>query len=249
MTLFRTLALACSLMLLAAVLVLPAHTQGHGSIPMTEQVRFPEGRDSVSIPFENWGEHLIIPVSVNGQPPLQMVFDTGMPIPGVLLYESALVDSMKLAFGPMQVNVGGAGGGGSMKARLAPGVTLGLGALSVSGSVAIVMPQTPLSSLHDGIIGASLFNGLVVAVDHDRNVMTLTNRGRSRHPRVPPRCRSRWWGGTPTSRRASWAPTASSRACGSSSTSGPRTPCRSISVRIPPSDCRRARSPRASAAA
>jgi hypothetical protein len=176
MTLVRTLALACSLMILAAVLVLPAHTQGHSSIPMTEQVRFPQGRDSVSVPFENWGEHLIIPVSVNGRPPLQMVFDTGMPIPGVLLYEGALVDSMKLAFGPMQVNVGGAGGGGSMKARLAPGVTLGLGALSVSGSVAIVMPQTPLSSLHDGIIGASLFNGLVVSMDHDQSVMTLTKR-------------------------------------------------------------------------
>ena len=73
MTLFRTLALACSLMILAAVLVLPAHTQGHSSIPMTEQVRFPQGRDSVSVPFENWGEHLIIPVSVNGRPPLQMV--------------------------------------------------------------------------------------------------------------------------------------------------------------------------------
>jgi hypothetical protein len=176
MTHFRTLALTCSLMILAAVLVQPAYTQGHGSIPMTEQVRFPQGRDAVSFPFENWGEHLIIPVSVNGLPPLQMVFDTGMPIPGVLLYEGALVDSMKLAFGPMQVNVGGAGGGGSMKARLAPGVTLGLGALSVSGSVAIVMPQTPLSSLHDGIIGASLFNGLVVSVNHDQNVMTLTNR-------------------------------------------------------------------------
>ncbi len=176
MTLFRTLALACSLMILAAVLALPAHTQGHGSIPMTEQVRFPQGRDSVSFPFENWGEHLIIPVSVNGLPPLQMVFDTGMPIPGVLLYEGALVDSMKLAFGPMQVNVGGAGGDGTLKARLAPGVTLGLGALSVSGSIAIVMPQTAMSNLHDGIIGASLFNGLVVSVDHDQGVMTLTRR-------------------------------------------------------------------------
>jgi len=176
MTLRRTIPAVLSLAALAACFALPAFTQGQHGMPTNEKVSFPAGRDSVSVRFENWGEHLIIPVSVNAKPPLQMVFDTGMPIPGVLLYEGALVDSMKLAFGPMQVNVGGAGGGGSMKARLAPGVTLGVGALSVSGSVAIVMPQTPLSNLHDGIIGASLFNGLVVSVDHDQSVMTLTRR-------------------------------------------------------------------------
>ena len=106
-----------------------------------------------------------------------LVFDTGMPIPGVLLYEGALVDSMKFAFGPMQVDVGGAGSGGSVKARLATGVSLGIGGLSVGGSIAVVMPPTPqMSGLHDGIIGASLFNGLIVSVDHDHGVMTLTRR-------------------------------------------------------------------------
>lgn len=173
----RTLVVLLSLAALAAFVAVPALTQGQHGLPMDEKLSFPEGRDSVSVRFENWGEHLIIPVSVNGRPPLQMVFDTGMPIPGVLLYEGALVDSMKLAFGPMQVDVGGAGGGASVKARLATGVTLGVGALSVGGSIAIVMPPTPqMSGLHDGIIGASLFNGLIVSVDHDRGVMTLTQR-------------------------------------------------------------------------
>jgi len=177
MTPRRSVAVVLSLVSLAALAILPSITQGQHGIPMTEKVKFPEGLDSVSVPFENWGEHLIIPVSVNGRPPLQMVFDTGMPIPGVLLYEGAIVDSMKLPYGPMQVNVGGAGAGGAVKARLATGVTLGVGALAVGGSVAIVMPPTPqMSGLHDGIIGASLFNDLVVSVDHDRGVMTLTRR-------------------------------------------------------------------------
>ncbi len=102
---------------------------GHG-LGAGEELRFPVGLDSVTVPFENWGEHVVIPVSVNGRPPLQMVFDTGMPIPGVLLYEGALVDSTRLAFGPMRVRVGGAGGNGAAaEARIATGVTLRTGAL------------------------------------------------------------------------------------------------------------------------
>ncbi len=96
----------------------------------------------------------------------------------MLLYEGALVDSLYLSYGPMRVRVGGAGGtGAAAEARLATGVTLRTGALEVGGSVAIVMPPTPqMSGLHDGIIGASLFQGLVVSLDHDRGVMTLTRR-------------------------------------------------------------------------
>jgi hypothetical protein len=114
-----------------------------------------------------------------------MVFDTGMPSPGVLLYEGALVDSMRLAYGPVQVQVGGAGGGGSHQARLATGVTLRAGALEVGGSIASVMPPTPrMSGIHDGIIGASLFQKLVVTLDHDRGVMVLTRREAFAPPRA-----------------------------------------------------------------
>ena len=173
----RSLALALSAAALAALAGLPGLTQGQHGLPNTEKARFPEGRDTSSVPFENWGEHLVIPVSVNGKPPMQMVFDTGMPIPGVLLYDGALVDSLKLAYAPMKVNVGGAGSGGQVEARLATGVSLGVGALSVGGSIAIVMPPTlQMAKLHDGIIGASLFSDIVLSVDHDRGVMTLTRR-------------------------------------------------------------------------
>ena len=115
MTPRRAIAAFLALSALAAFVLVPTLTRGQHGLPMTEKVAFPTGRDTVSVPFENWGEHLIIPVSVNGDAPLQMVFDTGMPIPGVLLYDGAIVDSLGLAFGPMRVNVGGAGGGGTKK--------------------------------------------------------------------------------------------------------------------------------------
>lgn len=168
--------------LLAAPSTLPALARdGHGpasrTLALTEDLRFPAGRDTVSLPFENQGGHILIPVSVNGRPPLRMVFDTGMPVRGVMLYEGPRVDSLHLSFGTARVGVGGAGGGGRREARLATGVTLRAGALEVGGSMAIVMPPTPqMSALHDGIIGASLFQSLVVTLDHERGVMTLTRR-------------------------------------------------------------------------
>ena len=160
----------------------PARAQ-HGGIGANETVTFPAGQDTVSVPFENWGEHIVIPVAVNGRPPLQMVFDTGMPTTGVLLYEGALADSQALAYGPMRIQVGGAGGGAPVQARLATGVTLDVGGLAVAGSTAIVMPPPPqMSRLHDGIIGATLFKDLVVTLDHGRSVMTLTRRKAFRPP-------------------------------------------------------------------
>lgn len=156
----------------------PAAAQGgHGAMRLQESLTFPAGQDAVRVPFENWGEHIVIPVSVNGRAPLHMVFDTGMPTPGVLLYEGPLVDSLRLAYGPMRVQVGGAGGARPTEARLATDVQLAVGGLGVSGSVAIVMPPTPqMSGLHDGIIGATLFQDLTVTIDHDRNLLTLTKR-------------------------------------------------------------------------
>ncbi len=177
-------AAALSLVLSLSLVQTPSRAQSQHGLQLHEELRFPADQDTVSLPFQNWGEHIVIPVSVNSGRPLQMVFDTGMPTPGVLLYEGALVDSLHLSYSPIRVQVGGAGGAGAAsEARLAMGVKLGAGALEIGGSVAIVMPPTPqMSGLHDGIIGASLFQELVVSLDHDRGVMTLTRRSAFKPP-------------------------------------------------------------------
>lgn len=167
---------ALALALVLPIAGAPARAQ-HGGLGASEKLVFPAGQDTVSVPFENWGEHIVIPVRVNGRRTLQMVFDTGMPTTGVLLYEGALADSLAFTYGPMRIQVGGAGGGAPIQAKLATGVALGIGRLAVAGSTAIVMPPPPqLSRLHDGIIGATLFQDLVVSLDHGRSVMTLTRR-------------------------------------------------------------------------
>jgi hypothetical protein len=89
------------------------------------------------------------------------------------------VDRLNLPFGPMQVRVGGAGGGGEpLTARLAQGISFRVGALEIAGSVAIVMPSKPeMSLIHDGIVGASLFRNTVVSIDRELGVVRFTRPG------------------------------------------------------------------------
>lgn len=171
---------------LLLLLPLTATAQGGhgGGLPVSESFEFPKGQRRVVIPFTDSGEHVIIPISVNGSEPLEMVFDTGMPSPGVLLYEGTAADRITLQFSPMKIRVGGAGSAEAKEARLATDVRLGAGALTIRGSVAIVMPPTPqMSSLHDGIIGATLFRNLIVTIDRDRHELVLEKP----EGHVPPR--------------------------------------------------------------
>lgn len=162
----------------AAALVFsqPPHAGGPPSGPSSGKVKMPAGLKTVPLSLHRTGEHLLIPVSVNGAEAIPLVFDTGMPSPGVLLYESARVDALGLEYGPERVRVGGAGGDGqSIGGRLAHGVTLKVGGAEISETVALVMPPPrPLADLHAGVIGAALYRNFVVTIDHDRGVIELT---------------------------------------------------------------------------
>lgn len=151
-----------------------AQSRHGGGMSISETFTFPKGQRRVAIPFINAGEHIVIPVSVNGAKPLEMVFDTGMPSPGVLLYQGTAADSIRLEYSPMPIRVGGAGSADAKEARLAMNVTLATGGLTVGSSIAIVMPPTPqMSLLHDGIIGATFFRNLIVTIDQDRHELVL----------------------------------------------------------------------------
>ena len=170
------------LLLFVAMLGSPSATaaQGHaggGGLPVSETFTFPAGERRIAIPFTNSGGHVVIPMVVNGGPTLHMVLDTGMPSPGVLLYEGTLADSIAFEWSPMRIKVGGAGSERAAEARLATGVELEVGGLRIGGSVAIVMPPTPeMSQLHDGIVGATFFQNLVVTIDQDRHELVLEQR-------------------------------------------------------------------------
>lgn len=128
------------------------------------------------IPFKLVNNHLILPVSVNGSEPLDVVLDTGMPAAGLAIYGGPLAESLALEIDPnMQAQIGGAGGQGARRtARIAMSESLSLPGLEIDGSRVIVMPKMPaLSSYNDGVIGYSLFSRYVVEIDYDKRLLRL----------------------------------------------------------------------------
>lgn len=175
---------AGGLALVSLALAPLARAQGPHQLSLHEELVFPAGQDTASVPFQDVGGHIQVPVSVNGGEPFWMVFDTGMPSPGVLLYGSPRVDALQLPYGEAQIRVGGAGGAGeATAAKLAQDVTVKLGALAITGTMAIVMPAKPeMSAVHEGIIGASLYRNATITVDRDRGVVRFTRLGRYQPP-------------------------------------------------------------------
>jgi len=130
-------------------------------------VRFPAGANVIEVPFEAEGNHIVIPVSVNGSRPLRFVFDTGAP--GAVLNNSAVADSLNLKIsGTRQVR--GAGGGGAvLEVKVAANVNFNVGGLELSNGNLSVLPR-PLRG-YDGVIGSPLFATTVVEIDWEQKVI------------------------------------------------------------------------------
>jgi predicted aspartyl protease len=136
----------------------------------------PAGRQEVSIPFRTVNHHLLIPVTVDGQGPFQVILDTGMPIEQLMLYDNPRVASLGLSYlENVQAMVVGAGGSGKgSMARIAEGARLAIGDLKILDARISVLP-TPagFGAYHDGVIGAALFRHFAVSIDNDRSLLTL----------------------------------------------------------------------------
>jgi hypothetical protein len=131
----------------------------------------------IEVPFRVFRNHVLIPVSVNGSPPLDVVLDTGMPVPGIMLHPGPEVDAIEFdTDGAPQVVVAGAGGDGVE--RVAMNVTFELPGVAFTGQMAIVGPRCgPGAGSEEeakGVVGLSIFDNFVVTFDHDRNVLVLT---------------------------------------------------------------------------
>ncbi len=131
------------------------------------EVRFPGDKNVVEVPFEAEGNHIVIPVSVNGSRPLRFVFDTGAPT--AVLNNSAIADSLNLKItGTKQVR-GAGGGGASFEVKVAGDVKFIVGGIELSNGNMSILPS-PLRG-HDGVIGSPLFATTVVEIDWEKKVV------------------------------------------------------------------------------
>lgn len=136
------------------------------------KVRSQDGR--VALPFTLVNNHVIVQAMVQGKP-ARLIVDTGMPMDGLMLYRNEAVAAMQL---PVQAGmkgwIAGAGEGGGVEADISDGLVVDLGDLRLTQVRATVVPPLKgLADYHDGVIGASLFNNFVVAIDYDARRITL----------------------------------------------------------------------------
>ncbi len=154
--------------------------------PDTGSYAWLNGKRSTAIPFRLFLNHVHIEAEVNGAKKLELILDTGMPVPGVLFLGGKKIRELNLSY-TGEARIGGAGGSSS-PAKIATGVSLKIGDLLLEGQTAIVRADDPASALADrgvdeldldasGVIGLALFSRFVVAIDYDRMIVTLSEPG------------------------------------------------------------------------
>ena len=132
------------------------------------------GTDPVAtVPMKEWNGLVLVPVSVQGSSPFQLVLDTAMSLPGIILFKSERLDALGLDFhGEAQVS--GAGGDGRAAIRHAKASAIELGGLTLTDVVVSTFPDSPpLPGDLEGIIGFELFQRFAVRVDRAHGVVEL----------------------------------------------------------------------------
>jgi hypothetical protein len=149
----------------------------HAASPASDSTVYtmPEGGRPAHIPIRFVGDHVRLEATINGAGPFNLVLDTGMPIPGVLLFANERVDALHLEGSGQHVAIAGAGGeGGTTPALMAQGLSAAMGDLKLEKLAALVVPARPgFPPTIDGVIGGSLFFKLVVRVDVDHERLEL----------------------------------------------------------------------------
>ena len=123
-------------------------------------------QDSVTVPFQFTGNHIFVPISINGKGPFAAAFDTGA------LYLISPDLSKELHLTPLgRVQVGGFGER-AVQAEWAQADSVQLGGLALPHPRFVVVDtgELPIRT----IIGYEVLRQFVVRVDYDARLLTLT---------------------------------------------------------------------------
>ena len=174
---FMTIAFATTLPLLSACA--QNHQLGHAERSLQDEPTARELQatgETLRVPFHALSNQVRLEATIEGQGPFHLILDTGMPVPGIILFGSERVDALHLADSGARVGLAGGGSErGSTEAIVTKGARLGLGELNLSQVPAMIMPLPPGFSLGgDGIIGGELFFHYVVRIDMDHERLELS---------------------------------------------------------------------------
>jgi len=139
---------------------------------------FANEKTNIVLPFKLRDNLVVVDVELNGIT-MNLILDSGMPMDGAILFGSSKVDSAKLSYSA-KMPIRGIGGS-SVLSDVCIGATLEVTDLKFSNQMVLVIPHDNERSLHlegqDGIIGFSFFGHLVVSIDYENQLMTVSEPG------------------------------------------------------------------------
>jgi len=131
------------------------------------------GEKDRQIPFDLLWSKIILPIRVNDSRELSIILDTGMPSPGLLLFDKDFSDELQLS-GTEKFRIHGAGTGQVSYALKVESAKLSLSGVDFENQeVRILQNDAMRGSPTDGVIGGTLFGSHVVKIDYDKKIITL----------------------------------------------------------------------------
>jgi hypothetical protein len=171
----------CAVTLLAFLLACNVSIQGQPMGPELGKYRFLSESGVARIPFQPGLSHIVVTAEVNGTPGVQLILDTGMPMPGLILVGRKSKDQMNMNFIAEIPVSGGVPREEPVMVRIAEGVSLEFPGLELTDITTIVEPlRGNLGAIlgdDDGIIGFELFGQFAVTIDYDKHEIVLAEPG------------------------------------------------------------------------
>ncbi len=126
-----------------------------------------------TIPITVERNRTIIPVQITNSGTLKLVLDSGMPMDGILLYDSGLKDSISgLTF--RETKIPGAGAGPPSKGYFADSANFNIGKIKFTNQRIIILDNEKFKGFpSDGVIGYSILGHYATEINYDKNLITL----------------------------------------------------------------------------
>lgn len=116
---------------------------------------------------------VIVPVSINGAEPYDLILDTGMGFDGVYLFREEFASEIDTS-GALEVRAPGAGSDAPSKGFMVENGILRFGDITVdSQRVVILQSEYTKGFIADGVIGWNLFGHYTVEIDYDSGMIIL----------------------------------------------------------------------------
>lgn len=135
-----------------------------------QKVRFASGNSALKIPFELFGNLILMQVTVNNSDPLRFILDTGAD---TSVIDAQLANVLRLK---PQGRMVASGAAGSAEATFTKGVSVNLQGVKIFDQTIYVLPLESLFALGrkiDGVLGNDILKEFVVEIDYSARTINL----------------------------------------------------------------------------